>query len=82
MASFTFDQFRVVLTKLGFEKIRSKKHETWRKVLPNKSILRVRISHKHHRDIPKWLFFEMLRQAGIDEEQFLRILKGTSGGSR
>ena len=76
MASFTFDQFRTVLTRLGFEKIRSKKHETWRKVLFNQAILRVRIRHKHHRDIPKWLFFEMLRQTGIDEDEFLRVLKG------
>ena len=75
MASFTFDQFRVVLKKLGFERIRSKKHETWRKILPNKTILRVRISHKHHQTIPKWLYFEMLRQTGVDEEQFSRILK-------
>lgn len=76
MASYTFDQFRVVLSKLGFEKIRSKKHESWRKILPNGAILRVRISHKHKRDIPKWLFYEMLRQAGIDEEQFSRMLRG------
>jgi len=76
MASFTFDQFRVVLTRLGFERIRSRKHETWRKVLPNQAILRVRISHKHHRDIPRWLFFEMLRQAGIDENEFSRLLRG------
>jgi hypothetical protein len=76
MASFTFDHFREVLAIIGFEKIRSKKHETWRKVLPNSVILRVRISHKHQRDIPKWLFYEMLRQAGLDEEQFVKILKG------
>lgn len=74
MASFTFDQFREVLGQLDFEKIRSKKHETWRKILPNGSILRVRISHKHQRDIPKWLFYEMLRQAGIDERRFTKIL--------
>ncbi len=74
MASFTFNQFREVLEKIGFEKIRSKKHETWRKILPNGAILRIRISHKHQRDIPKWLFYEMLRQAGLDEEHFTKIL--------
>ncbi len=57
MASFTFDQFREVLKKIGFEKILSKKHETWRKILPNGGILRIRISHKHQKDIPKWLFY-------------------------
>ncbi len=74
MASYTYDQFRFVLKKLDFEKVRSKKHETWRKILPNGTILRVRISHKHGRAIPQWLFHEMLRQAGIDKERFIEIL--------
>ncbi len=74
MASYTYEQFRKVLKKLNFEKIRSHKHETWRKILSNGTILRVRISHKHGRDIPKWLFYEMLRQAGIDEAEFKKIL--------
>ena len=74
MAVFTYDQFRVVLRKLCFEKIRSKKHETWRKVLTNGVVLRVRISHKHKKDIPNWLFNEMLRQAGIDKIKFKEIL--------
>ena len=74
MAVYRFDQFRKVLRVLGFEKIRSRKHETWRKVLKNGTILRVRISHKHGRDIPRWLFFEMLRQTGIDEEKFRELM--------
>lgn len=75
MASYTYDQFRDVLKKLHFEKLRSHKHETWRKVLPDGAILRVRISHKHGKDIPSWLFYEMLRQAGIDQAKFKRILE-------
>lgn len=74
MAVYTFDQFRKVLSRLGFERVRSKKHETWRKVLENGVVLRVRISHRHGRDIPRWLFYEMLRQAGTDEEGFRRLL--------
>ncbi len=35
MAIYTFDQFRKVLKNLGSEKIRSQKHETWRKILSN-----------------------------------------------
>jgi len=73
MASYTFNQIRTVLSRLNFEKIRLKKHETWRKVLPNGTLLRVRISHRHKRDIPNWLFYEMLRQAGIDEDEFIRV---------
>ncbi|MCF6153465.1 MAG: type II toxin-antitoxin system HicA family toxin [Candidatus Kuenenia stuttgartiensis] len=74
MASYTYDQFRIVLKRMNFEKVRSKKHETWRKILPNGTILRVRISHKHGRDIPQWLFHEMLRQADIDKDTFIKIL--------
>ena len=74
MASYTYDQFRSVLKKLNFENIRSKKHETWLKVLPNGTILRVRISHKHGKDIPKWLFHEMLRQSGIDKDEFIKLI--------
>lgn len=71
----SYNDFRAVLRKIGFKKIRSRKHETWRKILPNGSILRVRISHKHKKDIPKWLFHKMLRQAGITEEIFRQRIK-------
>ncbi len=76
MASFTYDNFRTVLKRIGFEKLRSEKHETWRKILPSGAILRVRISHLHKRDIPRWLFHEMLRQAGLSLEEFRRVLHG------
>lgn len=79
MASYTYDDFRKVLRNLGFEEMRKRKHETWRKVLPNGDILRVRISHKHGSDISKWLFYEMLRQAGLNEEEFRKILKEKEG---
>ncbi len=75
MASYTYEQFRTVLRRLNFEKVRSEKHGTWRKVLPDETILRARISHKHGNDIPKWLFHEMLRQTGINKKEFERILK-------
>jgi len=75
MASYSYDQFRTALRGLGFEEIRSRKHETWRKILPNGVILRVRISHKHGRDIPRWLFHEMLRQAGLNEEEFKKLIR-------
>ncbi len=75
MAPYSYDEFRRVLRRLGFEKIRSGKHEIWRKVLPDGTILRVALSHKHGRDIPKWLFYELLRQAGIDEATFRKLLR-------
>jgi len=50
------------------------KHETWEKILGNKVVLQVRLSHKGKRDIPKGIFYEMLRQAGIDETIFKETL--------
>ena len=75
MAVYSYDDMRYVLRKLGFEIVRSRKHETWEKILENDTILQVRISHKGKRDIPRGTFHEMLRQAGIDERAFRTILK-------
>jgi len=75
MGIYTYDDMRYALRKLGFEFVRTRKHETWGKILQNGSILQVRISHKGKRDIPRGTFYEMLRQAGIDEKTFRRILR-------
>jgi predicted RNA binding protein YcfA (HicA-like mRNA interferase family) len=74
MATYNYNQLRKVLRKPGFVHIRSKKHETWEKILDNGVILQVRVSHKGNRDIPKGTFHEMLRQMGIDEETFRMFL--------
>ncbi len=74
MAIYTYDDVRYVLKNLDFSKVRSKKHETWEKILEDGIILQVRISHKGKRDIPKGTFKEMLRQAGIDEKTFRELL--------
>ena len=70
MAVYSYDDMRYVLRKLGFEIVRSRKHETWERIPENGTILQVRISHKGKRDIPRGTFHEMLRQAGIDEKTF------------
>jgi len=75
MAIYTYDDMRYVLRELGFEIIRSRKHETWQRVLQNGAVLQVRISHKGKRDIPRGTFHEMLRQAGIDERIFRAVLR-------
>ncbi len=75
MAIYTYNDMRYVLRELGFEIIRSRKHETWERILENGIILQVRISHKGKRDIPGGTFHEMLRQAGIDEDTFKRVLR-------
>ncbi len=74
MGIYTYDDIRYSLGKLGFELVRTRKHETGGKILQNGSILQVRISHKGKRDIPKGTFYEMLRQAGIDESTFRKML--------
>jgi predicted RNA binding protein YcfA (HicA-like mRNA interferase family) len=77
MAAFTYNDFRKVLARLGFEMKRSRKHETWEKRLPDGRSYRVSIRHKHGKDIPRWLFHKMLKQAGIEsKEEFVRILRG------
>lgn len=52
----TYDGFRTLLKRLDFNLVRSKKHETWQKILPDSTILQVRLSHQHGKDIPKALF--------------------------
>lgn len=70
MAKYTYDQFRKVLRGLGFELVRSAKHEVWQRVTSDGAVLRVVVSHQSSRNIPTWLFHLMLKQAGIDLEQF------------
>ena len=62
--------------KMGFQLARKAKHETWIKKTENENSRIVRISHQKGKDIPKPLFKEMLRQAGIkDEDEFQKILR-------
>jgi predicted RNA binding protein YcfA (HicA-like mRNA interferase family) len=75
MAIYTYDQFRKVLEKLEFRCIRSTKHETWHKISEGGMVYYVRVSHKGKKDIPKWLFSKMLKQAGITKEGFKKVLK-------
>ena len=75
MGEYTYDEMRYVLRRAGFEKIRSRKHETWEKIVEDGAVLQVRISHKGKRDIPQGTFKEMLSQAGIDEATFRRFLQ-------
>jgi len=76
MATYSYEQVRSVLRRLGFRIIRSRKHETWESMTPDDAILQVRLSHKGHRDIPPGTFSEILRQAGIDRETFRVVLAG------
>jgi hypothetical protein len=70
----TYNDFRIVLKRIDFKLVRSKKHETWQKILPDRTILQLRLSHQYSKDIPKALFHKMLKQAQITEEYFKRLL--------
>jgi len=70
-----YNDFRTVLKRLDFKLTRSKKHETWQKILPNGTILQTRLSHQHSKHIPKALFHKMLRQIQITEEDFKKLLE-------
>ncbi len=76
MAIYSYDDVRYVLRKAGFKKIRSRKHETWEKILPNLVVLQTRLSHKGKRDVPRGTFQEVLRQTGLSEEEFRGLLRG------
>jgi predicted RNA binding protein YcfA (HicA-like mRNA interferase family) len=75
MAIYTYSDMHYVLRKPGFELIRGRKHETWERILEDGTVLQVRTSHKGKRDIPPGTFYEMLRQAGIDKNIFLKVLR-------
>lgn len=40
---YTYDDMRFVLKRLGFVKIRSRKHETWEKIVDDRIVLQVRL---------------------------------------
>ncbi len=74
MAIYTYRQVRSVLRRLGFKRVRARKHETWEKILEDGSVLQVRLSHKGGRDVPPGTFAEILRQMGIDREKFEKLV--------
>lgn len=55
MAVYSYNDFRKVLRKLGFQRTRSKKHEIWYRHTETADF-KVGISHKRGEDIPRWLF--------------------------
>ena len=75
MPTATYADFRVALRRAGFALVRSRKHETWEKMLPSGEILQVRLSHQYGRDIPTRLFHQMLRQARLTQTEFFELLR-------
>jgi len=74
MGTYNYNQLRKALHVAGFAQIRSKKNETWEKILATNEILQVRLSHKGKRDVPKGTFYEILRQMGITENEFRKLI--------
>ena len=75
MSAFTYNDFRKVLEKTNFELVRSKKNETWQKILEDGTILQIRVSFKFNQDIYPALFSQMLKQAGVTKNEFEIYLK-------
>ena len=71
----TYRDFRKVLQKINFVPVRSTKHETWEKINEDGTILRTRVSHQHGKNIPKPLFHRMLKQCGLTETEFRKLLR-------
>ena len=71
----TYRDFRKILNKLDFDLARSTKHETWEKICDDGNILRTSLSHQHGKYIPRPLFYRMLKQCGLTEEEFNKLLK-------
>ena len=74
MGTYNYNQLRKALRKAGFQLVRTRKHETWEKVVETGEILQVRVSHKGQRDIPRGTFYEILRQMGLSEDDFIKFL--------
>src|SRR6266511_5748230 len=72
MASFTYDDFRTVLKQAGFEKLRSEKHETWRKILPLGKIFR-QVSCFSDRSFSKPACFRTVRKSSYVNEAMLDL---------
>ncbi len=71
----TYREFREVLRKAGFTLIRSRKHEVWWRLEPDRTERYVLVSHQHGKDIPTNIFARMLKQAGLSREEFERLRK-------
>jgi hypothetical protein len=65
MAVYTYRQVRGVLRKLGFRRVRIRKHETWEKILDDGSVLQVRLSHKGGRDVRRGLLRRFCARWGL-----------------
>jgi len=72
---YTYRDFRLVLERKGFKLIRSSKHETWLLEENKRQVAIVQVSHQYNKDIPKPLFYEMLRQAKLTEAEFKKLLE-------
>lgn len=72
---YTYRDFRLVLERKGFKLVPSSKHETWLLEEKGHQVAIVQLSHQHNKDIPKSLFYEMLRQAKLTEAEFETLLE-------
>lgn len=71
-----WNDYRTVISRNGFELVRSKKHETWVQYDSTGSVVRqTRASHGNSEIADSGLFRSLLKQCGKTEAHFHEVLK-------
>jgi hypothetical protein len=72
-----WNEYRKVIARNGFEKARSRKHETWIKYDADRNVVgQTRASHGNAEIADKSFFKALLRQCGKTEAHFYDVLAG------
>lgn len=78
-----WNDYRKVIGRNGFEKVRSEKHETWIKYDEEGCVLRqTRASHGNAEIADRSFFKSLLKQCGKTEVHFNEVLKGKDRADR
>lgn len=72
LSNITIDEFRRILSSLGFSRVRTKGgHEAWMKL----GMTRPVIIQTHVNPIPEYVVRNNLRNIGISRQEFLKMLE-------
>jgi len=70
-----YGDVRRLLRRLGFEHVRTGKHEVWRRRDDDGQMLRVLLSKQRGKAVPKGLLHQIARQAGVTAKVFFSLLR-------
>lgn len=72
-----WNDYRKVIERNGFERVRSGKHETWVQYDDDRRVLnQTRASHGNDEIANRSFFKDLLKQCGKTEQHFNDVLKG------